>query len=173
MDMRKLQYIVKKVAVMAATAVVFIGTMPMTDVAFARESGLTRVQALEQIEKFIGADESGSLEGVSDVSMYNYYGGITNASSVVATAIGEGLIKPDKNGKIKPDAKATYGYVAAALSKYEQNPLKKVIGKNKSGKKITKSELNKFLNKRFPNVIKKDTAKLKKGNVLIDRKSVV
>ena len=79
------------------------------------------------------------------------------------------MVKPDSNQKLHPTKKATNKYVASVLAKISETSTKNVLGKKTAATKLTKKSLKTFLNQKFPNVVSKSDAKLKKGNVIINK----
>ena len=129
---------------------------------------VTRAYVLQQVEKLIGATQtSDAMTQIKDVKKSSPY------YKTMSIAVNAGLVKPDSNQKLYPTKKATNKYVASVLAKISETSTKNVLGKKTAAAKLTKKSLKTFLNQKFPNVVSKSDAKLKKGNVVINKPVVL
>ena len=133
-----------------------------------KQQYVTRVDVLQQVEKIIGARAtSNAIAKVKDVKK--------GASSykIMSIALNAGLVKPDSKQKMYPDKPATNKYVASILAKMTESTTAEMLGNKKANGKLTKSDLKKYLNKQFPNIVYKSNSKVKKGNVVINKPVVL
>ena len=133
-----------------------------------KQQYVTRVDVLQQVEKIIGARAtSNAIAKVKDVKK--------GASSykIMSIALNAGLAKPDSKQKMYPDKPATNKYVASILAKITESTTAEMLGNKKANGKLTKSDLKKYLNKQFPNIVYKSNSKVKKGNVVINKPVVL
>lgn len=156
----------KIVALCLAFAMVATVVLPESAYAKTKKTAnyVTRAYVLQQVEKLIGATQtSDDVIQIKDVKKSSPY------YKTMSIAVNAGLVKPDSNQKLYPTKKATNKYVASVLAKISETSTKNVLGKKIAATKLTKKSLKTFLNQKFPNVVSKSDAKLKKGNVVINK----
>ena len=156
----------KIVALCLAFAMVATVVLPESAYAKTKKTAnyVTRAYVLQQVEKLIGATQtSDDVIQIKDVKKSSPY------YKTMSIAVNAGLVKPDSNQKLHPTKKATNKYVASVLAKISETSTKNVLGKKTAATKLTKKSLKTFLNQKFPNVVSKSDAKLKKGNVIINK----
>lgn len=156
----------KIVALCLAFAMVATVVLPESAYAKTKKTAnyVTRAYVLQQVEKLIGATQtSDDVIQIKDVKKSSPY------YKTMSIAVNAGLVKLDSNQKLHPTKKATNKYVASVLAKISETSTKNVLGKKTAATKLTKKSLKTFLNQKFPNVVSKSDAKLKKGNVIINK----
>ena len=133
-----------------------------------KKNTISRADALAKIEKIIGAKKtSKDMESITDVKKGDA------CYKTISVALNAGMIQADAAGKVKPEKKADYKFVASVLSAVTEKPATEILGNKPANEKLTKKEFNAFLKKNFPNVIGKSTDKVVKGNVVINKPGVV
>lgn len=156
----------KIVALCLAFAMVATVVLPESAYAKTKKTAnyVTRAYVLQQVEKLIGATQtSDDVIQIKDVKKSSPY------YKTMSIAVNAGLVKLDSNQKLHPTKKATNKYVASVLAKISETSTKNVLEKKTAATKLTKKSLKTFLNQKFPNVVSKSDAKLKKGNVIINK----
>lgn len=129
---------------------------------------VTRAEVLSQVEKLIGATaQSADIKKVKDVKKKDSY------YKTMSVALQAGLVEPNtKTQKLYPTKQATWNYVAGVVATVTETDKASVLGNRKAGAKLTKAQLTAYLNKKFPNVVKKSTATVNEGNVVINKPNV-
>lgn len=151
-------------ALLLTLAMVITSLMPTNAYAKANTQYVTRAYVLQQVEKLLGATETTpDIDNVKDVKKTSSY------YKTMAVAMKAGLVKPDNKNKLYPTKKATKRYVAGVLAKVSETTTKKILGSRNPDAKLTKTTLKKMLNNIYPNVIKKSSSKIGKGNVIISK----
>lgn len=161
--------LLKKIGACLLAAAMVLSCLTVTPVqAKTKVKYVTRAEVLSQVEKLIGATaQSDDIKKVKDVKKKDTY------YKTMSIALQAGLAKPGKKTqKLYPTKQATWDYVAGVAANVLETDKASVLGSKKAGAKLTKAQLTAFLNKQFPNVVKKSTATVKKGNVVINKPNV-
>ncbi len=129
---------------------------------------VTRAAVLRQVEKILGASvQSADMSSVKDVTKKD------SCYKTMAIALQAGLVKPNaKTGKLYPNKKATWGYLAGVVSKVLEVNKAEVLGLQNANQKLTKTNLTAALNRLFPNVLTSSATNVKKGNAVIKKAGV-
>ena len=113
-----------------------------------KKNTISRADVLAKIEKIIGAKKtSDGMGSITDVKESD------DCYKTISVALNAGMIQADEAGKVKPEKKADYKFVASVLSAVTEKPAAEILGNKPANEKLTKKEFNAFLNKNFPNVI--------------------
>ncbi len=152
-------------AALCFTGTVFTGTGQAQ--AKAKKVYATRADVVTAINQLTGAAKTTKkIKNVTDVKKTDPY------YKDMAIAMRAGLIQPTKAGKLGPEIKATYNYVSVILSRVTGISKSGILGGKKANARMTKSQLQAFINARIPNVISRSTSKVKTGNVIVNRPGV-
>ena len=129
---------------------------------------MTRAEVLSQVEKLIGATtQSAEINKVKDVKKKDAY------YKTMSIALQAGLVTPDaKTGKLYPKKKATWDYVSGVMAVVLEKEKGDLLGNKNASGKLTKKQLANYINKQFPNQVKKSTETVKAGNVIISKPDV-